>query len=88
MKIALPLITLAVAFLMVSRFRYSHVANRWLRGQKTRLQLIQAVFAVAFVFLVRELAVPLILCWFAFASPLRAAWTRVSARRLYKSRRI
>lgn len=85
MKIALPLITLAVAFLMVSRFRYSHVANRWLRGQKTRLQLIQAVFAVAFIFMVRELALPLMLCFFAFAAPLRAMWREVIARRSHKS---
>ncbi len=88
MKIALPLITLAVAFLMVSRFRYAHVANKWLRGQKNRRQLIQAVFAVAVVFMVRELALPLIFCWFAFASPLRVLWTEVFARRLDKSREI
>ena len=37
MKIALPLITLSIACLMVSRFRYSHVANQWVRGEKSRI---------------------------------------------------
>ncbi len=85
MKIALPLITLAVAFLMVSRFRYSHVANRWLRGQKTRVQLIQAVFAAAFIVTVRELAIPLMLCLFAFSAPLQAMWREACTRWLHKS---
>jgi len=72
----LPLFTLAVACLMVSRIRYSHVFNQLFSGRRNRGHLIQIVFTVAVVFIVRELAVPLIFLWFAFSSPARAAWTR------------
>ena len=73
----LPIATLAVACLMVSRIHYSHVFNQLFTGKRSRGHLIQIVFTVAVIFIVRELAVPLIFCYFAFASPLRAAWQRV-----------
>lgn len=73
-QIALPLITLAVACLMVSRIRYAHLFNQLFSGRRSRRHLIQVVFGAATVFLLREMAVPLLFCYFAFASPLRAAW--------------
>lgn len=82
---ALPLVTLAVACLMVSRIRYSHVFNQLFSGKRGRGHLIQIVFTVAVVFVVHELAVPLIFCYFAFASPLRAAWTTWVVPRFRKS---
>ena len=87
-KIALPLITLAVACLMVSRVRYPHVFNQLFRGRRSRQHLIQLVFTVAVISQVHEMAVPLIFGYFAFASPLRAMWKEVVARRLYKPREI
>ncbi len=80
-KILLPLITLSVAVLMVSRIRYSHVFNQLFRGQRPRQHLIQLVFTAAIVFLVREMVVPLIFCYFAFTPPLRALWSEQIARR-------
>jgi CDP-diacylglycerol--serine O-phosphatidyltransferase len=76
-KIALPIITLAAACLMVSRIRYSHVFNQLFSGRRSRQHVIQLVFTGAVIFVVREMAVPLIFCYFAFASPLRAAWERL-----------
>lgn len=73
-QIGLPLITLAVACLMVSRIRYVHIFNQLFSGRRSRRHLIQIVFGGAVVFLLKELAVPVLLCYFAFASPLRAAW--------------
>ena len=73
-QITLPLITLAVACLMVSRIRYVHIFNQVFSGRRSRRHLIQIVFGAAVVFLLKELAVPVLLCYFAFASPLRAAW--------------
>ncbi|MBA3312705.1 MAG: phosphatidylcholine/phosphatidylserine synthase [Planctomycetaceae bacterium] len=73
-QIALPLITLAVACLMVSRIRYVHLFNQLFSGRRSRRHLIQLVFGGAVVFLLKELAVPVLFCYFAFASPLRAAW--------------
>jgi CDP-diacylglycerol--serine O-phosphatidyltransferase len=72
----LPLITLAAACLMMSRIRYSHVFNQVFTGRRNRAHVIQIVFTIAVVFMVQEMAVPLLFCYFAFASPLRAAWGR------------
>lgn len=72
----LPLVTLAAACLMMSRIRYSHVFNQVFTGRRNRAHVIQIVFTIAVVFIVQEMAVPLLFCYFAFASPLRAAWTR------------
>lgn len=85
-KLALPIITLCVAILMVSRIRYAHVFNQVFRGQKSRSHLIQLVFTLAVVFVVKEMALPLIFCYFAFASPLRAFWTEVAVRRVFRAR--
>jgi CDP-diacylglycerol--serine O-phosphatidyltransferase len=82
----LPPITFCVACLMVSRIRYAHVFNQLFRGQRSRQHVIQIVFALAAVFLVREMAVPLAFCYFAFSSPLRAAWQEVVSRRWFRSR--
>jgi CDP-diacylglycerol--serine O-phosphatidyltransferase len=79
--LVLPLITLAVAILMVSRFKYSHVFNQ-VRGQRSRLRLIQIILVLATVFLLRE-AMPLIFCVFAFTPPARSAWRELTGRRLY-----
>ena len=79
----LPLITLAVAMLMVSRFKYAHVFNQ-IRGQRTRVHVIQIVFLLATVFLLRE-AMPLLFCVFAFTPPARSAWREITGRRMYRS---
>jgi CDP-diacylglycerol--serine O-phosphatidyltransferase len=84
MKISLPLITLAVACLMVSRVRYPHVFNQLFRGRRNRQHVIQLVFTMAAVYVVREMAIPLIFCYFAFAAPLRAAWSELSRKTFRK----
>jgi CDP-diacylglycerol--serine O-phosphatidyltransferase len=83
-KVALPLITLAVAFLMVSRLRYAHFFNQLFRGRRTGRHLLLLVFSFAVVFWVHELAVPLIFCYFAFSAPLKALWNEVVARRIFR----
>ncbi|MAX35858.1 CDP-diacylglycerol--serine O-phosphatidyltransferase [Gimesia sp.] len=84
----LPWITLAVAALMVSRIHYSHVFNQLFRGQRSRRHVLQLVFSMALVFLVQELAIPVLFCYFAFSSPIRAFWEEVVSGRLYKSKQI
>lgn len=81
--LVLPLVTLAVAILMVSRFKYAHVFNQ-VRGQRSRIHVIQIMLLLATVFLLRE-AMPLIFCVFAFTPPARSAWREVTGRRIYKS---
>ncbi|MFN0199383.1 MAG: CDP-diacylglycerol--serine O-phosphatidyltransferase [Planctomycetaceae bacterium] len=85
MMIALPIMTFVTAFLMVSRIRYPHVFNQWFRGNRTRKHVIQLLFAAAAIFVVREMALPLVLCFFTFASPVRAAWMEWVAPRFSKS---
>jgi len=74
--ILLPLITLMAAILMVSRIRYAHLFNQMIRGRRSRSQMRLIVFAMVLVFVVREMALPVLFCGFAFSSPIRALWER------------
>ena len=84
-KTGLPLITLAVACLMVSRIPYAHFFSQLIGDRRSRRHVIQLVFGMAVVFWVHELAVPLLFCYFAFASPLKAVWMEAAGRRLATS---
>ncbi len=88
LKVVLPFFTLAVACLMVSRIRYPHIFNQLFRGQRSRQHLIQLVFAAAGVYIIREMAVPVIFAWYSFASPVRALWGKAVAWRLHKAHPI
>ena len=81
----LPITTFAVACLMMSRIRYSHVFNQVFTGRRNRAHVTQIVFTVAVVFMVQEMAVPLLFCYFAFASPVRAAWEKTLPSRTQES---
>ncbi len=85
-QIGLPFIALGVACLMVSRIRYPHVFNQLFSGRRNYHHMLQLIFTIAAVFVVREMAVPLIFCAFAFGSPLRAFWTKVTSRVRHKGR--
>lgn len=76
---ALPVVSLVLSGLMVSRIRYPHFFNQVARGRRKFQHLMQMIFAIAAVFTIGELAVPLLLCAFAVGSPLRAAWQRLGA---------
>lgn len=77
LKIILPLVTFGAACLMVSRIRYPHFFNQLFRGQKTRGHILQLIFTIAVVFWIHELAIPVIFCYFAFGSAVRAGWQRL-----------
>ena len=78
MRLVLPMVTLACACLMVSRIRYSHFFNRYFRGRKSYAHVLLVVLGIVVGLMVRELALPLIFCGFAFSSPVRALidWLR------------
>ncbi len=84
-KVTMVLVTFSVACLMVSRIRYPHVFNQWIRGRRTRRQVINLVFIAAMFYWVLELAFLLMFCYFAFAAPLRALWSEAVTGRLYRS---
>ena len=77
LEFLVPIVALACACLMVSRVRYSHVFNQWFRGRRSYRHILQLVIGAVAIFLVRELAVPVIFCLFAFGAPLRAGWLAV-----------
>jgi len=65
---ALPFIALGMAILMVSRLRYPHVLNQYLRGKKTFTQLIKALLLLVFVALYIQEALVVLFCGFAASS--------------------
>jgi len=68
--IGLPLATVALAILMVSRVPYPHLVNQMLRGRRSFAHLVKLVFAGVTLVLMRELVVPLAFWSFALGSPL------------------
>lgn len=72
LRVLMPLVTLTTAGLMVSRIRYSHFFNRWFRGRKSYQHVLMLLAGIFIAVMVKELALPVIFCGFAFAAPIRA----------------
>lgn len=68
----LPFVALGVGYLMVSKFQYVHVANKYLKGRKPAEYLTGAVFALVLILLFPEIAAALAFCGFALSGPLLA----------------
>jgi len=66
-----PALAVVLAYLMVSRFQYPHVVQQWMTGRRSPNQIGKAIFMLGGVFLLHELALPLMFCIFAFQSPLK-----------------
>ncbi|MDP7275693.1 MAG: phosphatidylcholine/phosphatidylserine synthase [Planctomycetaceae bacterium] len=88
LQLFLPLVTLALAGLMVSRIPYPHAVNHLLRGRRGRSHLIQLVFAAAAIYLLHEVAIPVILCSYAFWAPAKLGWQKLYRWRLHKPEEI
>ena len=66
---ALPFLALGVAVLMVSRIRYPHILNQYLKGKKPFAYLMRVLLLLAFVILnIQYAALVLIFCGFAAGS--------------------
>jgi CDP-diacylglycerol--serine O-phosphatidyltransferase len=66
---ALPFLALGAAVLMVSRIRYPHILNQYLKGKKPFAYLIWVLLLLAFVILnIQYAALVLIFCGFAASS--------------------
>ena len=72
----LPLITFVVACLMVSRVRYPDTVRYVVRGRRNVTYLVKVVFAVAIIFVMPQIAVPLLFGWYTFSTPVVALWQR------------
>jgi CDP-diacylglycerol--serine O-phosphatidyltransferase len=77
LDIGLPLATVALAILMVSRVPYPHLANQMLRGRRSFGHLVKLVFAGVAVLLMRELSLPVMFWGFALSIPLLLLWKLV-----------
>jgi CDP-diacylglycerol--serine O-phosphatidyltransferase len=74
MQRLLPLFSLVISLLMVSRVPYPHPLTQFVRGHRSFAQLVAIVFALMAILLVRAFAVPLLCVLFVIAPPLRFAW--------------
>lgn len=72
---ALPFVTFACGFLMVSRMRYPHLFNRMFRGRKPLNYLYSAIFVAGMLFLCGlQLSLVLTFGAFALSGPVRWLW--------------
>tara|TARA_R110002072_G_scaffold281136_1_gene443578 strand:+ start:202 stop:1110 length:909 start_codon:yes stop_codon:yes gene_type:complete len=67
--IAMPFVALASGYLMISRFKYTHVANRFLKGRKPAEYLTAIVFGAVPAILFPEITVAIVFCGFALSGP-------------------
>ncbi len=70
-----PALAVLLAYLMVSRFQYPHI-QQLVRGRRSFHQIGQGLFAVVGIIVLHELALPIALCYFALASPVRSLLSR------------
>lgn len=62
---ALPFLALGVAVLMVSRIRYPHILNQYIKGKKPFAHLIRVLLFLGLIIWSRQAALALIFCGFA-----------------------
>jgi len=75
---ALPFFALGISILMVSRIRYPHILNQYLRGKKPFAYLIRVLLLLALVFFMKiQAALVLIFCGFAANSFVKWVYFKV-----------
>jgi CDP-diacylglycerol--serine O-phosphatidyltransferase len=80
---ALPFLALAVSILMVSRIRYPHILNQYIRGKKPFAYLIRVLLFLAFVIWNRQTALVVIFCGFTASSFVKWFYYKVIRNRSY-----
>jgi CDP-diacylglycerol--serine O-phosphatidyltransferase len=78
---ALPVIMLGCALLMVSRYRYPHIVNQYIRGKRSFSYLVKLVFIVLAAFMSPWLTLAAVVLVFVISAPLRTAWQLARRRR-------
>jgi len=82
MQRIVPVLSIAIAILMVSRIPYPHPLTQFVRGHRSFAQLVAIVFALMAILIVRGYAVPLLCVLFVIVPPLRFAWDIVWHRKV------
>ncbi|UCC21829.1 MAG: hypothetical protein JSW23_08435, partial [Planctomycetota bacterium] len=75
---ALPFLLLGVSVLMVSRIRYPHILNQYLKGKKPFTHLIRALVFLGLIIWSRQAALVLIFCSFAVSGFVKWFYYRVT----------
>jgi len=73
----LPFVALGIATLMVSRLRYPHVLNQYLKGKKPFGHFIRVLLLLALLFFYHQIVFVLMFCGFAASSLVRWLYFRV-----------
>jgi len=74
---ALPFLALGVAVLMVSRIRYPHIINQYIKGKKPFAHLVRALLFLGLIIWSRQAALVLIFCGFAASGFVKWLYYRV-----------
>jgi CDP-diacylglycerol--serine O-phosphatidyltransferase len=82
MQRLLPLFSIVIAMLMVSRVPYPHPLTQFVRGHRSFAQLVAIVFSLVALLAVRSVAIPLLCVLFVIAPPVKFAWEVVWHRRV------
>lgn len=75
--IVLPLITLGAGVLMVTRLKYPHIPNHYLKGKKPISYLIKLLLPIWALIVYTEISLALFGCGFALSGPIRAAFAKL-----------
>ncbi len=78
---SLPVAAVALGLLMVSRLRYLHLLNQFVRGRRSVGHLVLIVLCIALAFLVREITLPIGFGAYALSGPVLAIFRRIGGRR-------
>lgn len=78
---SLPILALGMAVLMVSRIRYPHILNQYIKGKKPFAHLIRALLFLGLIIWSRQVALVLIFCGFAASGFLRWFYYKVIQRK-------
>jgi CDP-diacylglycerol--serine O-phosphatidyltransferase len=74
---ALPFLALGIAVLMVSRIRYPHILNQYLKGKKPFAYLIRVLLLLGLIIWKRQAALVMIFCGFAAGSFLKWLYYKI-----------
>ncbi len=81
MQRLLPIFSIGVALLMVSRVPYPHVVTQLLRGKRSFAHIVMIVVAMIVLFTVRWYAIPILGCGYVALPALRAVWLALARRK-------
>jgi CDP-diacylglycerol--serine O-phosphatidyltransferase len=78
---ALPVLALGVAVLMISRIRYPHILNQYIKGKKSFAHLVRVLVFLGLVIWTRQAVLVFIFCGFAASGFVKWLYYKVIRRR-------